>query len=156
MAVYNMFDLIPGEDRLFANTIFLRLADAFQFGDKLTRISIVKVFLSLVKHCRFRKSKRIRGILSKSRVHNYSELLRRVKVVFDTGDVESRTLALFMFGCWADFAKDSAQIRHLVLSGLVSSDVLEVRGCSFFFFLKAHRCTLQFCFAPRWIYLSHY
>ncbi len=32
MAVYNMFGLVPGEDRLFANTILLRLADAFRLG----------------------------------------------------------------------------------------------------------------------------
>ncbi|KAJ0081178.1 hypothetical protein Patl1_12202 [Pistacia atlantica] len=81
MVVYDMFGLVPGEDRLFANTIFLRLADAFQLGNKR--------------------------------------------------DVKSRALALVLFGCWADFAKDSAQIRYLVLSSLVSSNVLEVRASLF-------------------------
>lgn len=132
MVVYNMFGLVPGEERLFANAIFLRLAEAFQLGNRHTRVSIVRVFLSLHRHCKDKKkSKRIKGILSKSRVHNHLELLKRVKIVFDTGDPESRALALVLFGCWADFAKDSAQIRYLVLSSLVSSNVLEVRASLF-------------------------
>ncbi|KAL9456624.1 hypothetical protein AB3S75_005782 [Citrus x aurantiifolia] len=132
MVVYNMFGLVPGEERLFANTIFLRLAEAFQLGHKHIRVAIVRVFLSLRRHCRDKKrSKRIKGILSKSRVHNHLELLKRVKIVFDTGDPESRALALVLFGCWADFAKDSAHIRYLVLSSLVSSNVLEVRASLF-------------------------
>ncbi|KAH9747175.1 ARM repeat superfamily protein [Citrus sinensis] len=94
MVVYNMFGLVPGEERLFANTIFLRLAEAFQLGHKHIRVSIVRVFLSL-------------------------------------RDPESRALALVLFGCWADFAKDSAHIRYLVLSSLVSSNVLEVRASLF-------------------------
>lgn len=127
MAVYNIFGLVPGEDRLFANTIFLRLAVAFQLGSKHTRVSIVRVFLSLHRHCKGKKkSKHVKGILSKSRIQNHLELLKRVKVVFDTGDPESRALALVLFGCCADFAKDSAQIRYLVLSTLVSSNDLEV------------------------------
>ncbi|KAJ0081175.1 hypothetical protein Patl1_12207 [Pistacia atlantica] len=132
MVVYDMFGLVPGEDRLFANTIFLRLADAFQLGNKHTRVTIVRIFLSLLKHCRKkRKNKQMNGVLSKSRVQNHLELLKRVKAVFDSGDVESRALALVLFGCWADFAKDSAQIRYLVLSSLVSSNVLEVRASLF-------------------------
>ncbi|KAK9939018.1 hypothetical protein M0R45_015727 [Rubus argutus] len=34
---YHMFGLIPGEDKLFSNTIILRLANAFEYGDKHTR-----------------------------------------------------------------------------------------------------------------------
>ncbi|KAK3189022.1 hypothetical protein Dsin_028583 [Dipteronia sinensis] len=132
MIMYNMFGLVPGEERLFASTIFLRVADAFLLGDKHIRVSIVKLFLSLLRNRRDKKkSKRIKGIFAKSRVHNHLELLKRVKFVYDTGDVESRALALVLFGCWADFAKDSAQIRHLVLSSLVSSNVSEVRASLF-------------------------
>ena len=60
-------------------------------------------------------------------MHNNEELLRRVKDVFEAGDIESRAMALVLFGCWADFAKDSAEIRYLVLSSMVSSYVSEVR-----------------------------
>jgi integrator complex subunit 7 len=128
MVVNDMFGLVPGEDRLFANTILLRLADAFRIGDKDTKLAVVKIFLSEYRHRNKRKkSNGNKGILSKARVHNHLELLTRVKVVFDTGDVESKALALALFGCWADFAKDSAQIRYLILSSLVSSHVLEVR-----------------------------
>ncbi|GAV69226.1 hypothetical protein CFOL_v3_12727 [Cephalotus follicularis] len=130
--VYNMFGLVPGEDRLFANAILLRLADAFRLGDKNVRLSVARVFLAEFRQRRNRrKNKRIKGIVSKSRVHNHEELLRRVKVVFDTGDVESRALTLVLFGCWADFSKNSAQIRYVILSSLVSSHVLEVKASLF-------------------------
>lgn len=127
-AVCSMFDLVPGEDRLFANTILLRLANAFRVGDRNIRKSVVMIFLS-----NYRKSRKkgVKGILSKERVSNHVELLGRVKAVFETGDVESRALALVLFGCWADFAKDSAEIRYLVISSLVSSSVWEVKASLF-------------------------
>ncbi|KAE7995896.1 hypothetical protein FH972_000659 [Carpinus fangiana] len=132
MAVYNMFGLVPGEDMLFANAILLRLADAFRFGDKHTKFAVVRIFLSEYRHRdKKKKSKGRKGILSKVMVQNHLELLTRIKVVFDTGDVESRALALALFGCWADFAKDSAQIRYLILSSLVSSHVLELKASLF-------------------------
>ena len=124
-----MFGLVPGEDRLFANAILLRLAEAFRVGDHSVRHSVVRVFLSL----RSRNKNKYNGgknygILSKHRVHNQSQLLSRVKIVFDSGDVQSRALTLVLFGCWADFAKDSAEIRYIILSSLVSSHVVEVRA----------------------------
>ncbi|KAG6740958.1 hypothetical protein POTOM_056430 [Populus tomentosa] len=133
MAVYNMFGLVTGEDRLFANTILLRLADAFRFGDRETRVSIVKVFLLELKSRDNKKMKgrQYRGILSKDRVQNHVELLKRVKIVFDTGDVDSKALSLALFGCWAPFAKDSAHIRYLILSSMISSDVLQVQASLF-------------------------
>lgn len=128
MTTCDMFGLVPGEERLFANTIFLRLADAFLTGDKHLRVCIVKLFLSLRKldKKKSKRSKQITGILSKSRIHNHFEMLKRVKIVYDTSDLESRALALVLFGCWADFAKDSAHIRYLVLSSFVSSNDSEV------------------------------
>lgn len=129
IAVLNMFGLVPGEDRLFANAILLRLADAFRTGDNHTRVCVLKVFLLELKHRR-KNGKRYNGILAKRRVSNHVELLKRVKIVFDTGDAESRGLALRLLGCWADFAKDSAEIRYMVLSSLRSCHILEVRSLS--------------------------
>ncbi|KAK7257429.1 hypothetical protein RIF29_31408 [Crotalaria pallida] len=123
--------LVSGEDRLFANTILLRLADAFRGGDKEIRLSVVKVFLFERKHRENRKHKMCKGLLSKARVANHLELLRRVKTVFDSGDLESKALALVLFGCWADFSNDNAQIRYLILSSLVSSHDCEVRTSLF-------------------------
>ncbi|KAH7518614.1 hypothetical protein FEM48_Zijuj09G0189900 [Ziziphus jujuba var. spinosa] len=131
LAAYHMFDLIPGEDRLFANAILLRLAEAFRVGDEKTRVCVVKVFLSEYKQRCKQKGKGYKGLLSKSRVHNQLELLNRVKAVFDNGDVNSRALALALYGCWADFANDKADIRYLVLSSLVSPHVLEVKASLF-------------------------
>lgn len=126
MTAYNMYGLVPGEDRLFANAILLRLADAFMSGEMDVKIAVVRVFRSLR---RIRKRMKMRNkvwMLSKQRVSNASELLKRVKVVFDCGNAELRSLALVMFGCWADFSKDSAHVRYLILSSMVSSEELEV------------------------------
>ncbi|KAL5573623.1 hypothetical protein UlMin_023220 [Ulmus minor] len=128
-AAHHLFDLIPGEDRLFANAILLRLADTFSLGDDHIRRCVVKVFLSEYR-CR-EKRKGYKGLLSKERVENQSELLTRVKFVFDNGDWNSRALALVIFGCWADFAKDSAHVRYLVLSSFVSSHALEAKAALF-------------------------
>lgn len=117
-----MFGLIPGEDKLFLNAIFLRLADAFRLGNKQIKSGIVKIFLRMKR----RKKRDGEGVLSKGKLENYVELLSRVKEVFDKGDVEERALALFLFGCWAYFAKDCADIRYIVLSSLVTGDVLQV------------------------------
>lgn len=122
MVVYNMFGLVPGEERLFANTIFLRLAEAFQLGNKHIRVSIVRVFLSLRRHCRDKKrSKRIKGILSKSRVHNHLELLKRVKIVFDTGD---RSLFLFRQLNITLHGSSSTKHVHIMDGHVVDSNLL--------------------------------
>lgn len=126
MAMSKMFGLVQGEDRLFANTILLRLADAFRSGDVYVRACILKVFLLEMRQRR-RKGKQYNGIMAKQRVPNYLELLKRIKVVFDTGDVKSRALSLRLLGCWADLAKDSAEIRYLILSSMESCHILEVR-----------------------------
>ncbi|XVF46063.1 hypothetical protein PTKIN_Ptkin02bG0258000 [Pterospermum kingtungense] len=131
-SVCSIFGLVPGEDRLFANTILLRLAEAFQSGDKNIKLSVVRIFLKNIRYNRSKKNrKQKRRAFPGGRVHNRGELLRRVKVVFDTGDIESRSMALVLFGCWADFAKDSADIRYLVLSSMVSSHSLEVKASIF-------------------------
>ncbi|KAL4575553.1 hypothetical protein LXL04_022400 [Taraxacum kok-saghyz] len=132
MAEHNMFGLVPGEDKLFSNAILLRLADSFMSGDKHTKLSIVKVFMSELKHRKTKGSNRKnKGILLKNKVENHLELLRRVKVCFNSGDEDVRALALALFGCWSDFAKDNADIRYLILSSLVSCHVLEVKASLF-------------------------
>ncbi|KAJ4979169.1 hypothetical protein NE237_009949 [Protea cynaroides] len=130
MGVLSMFGLVPGQDRLFANAILLRLAEAFRGGDNLIRRSVVKVFFAELKYRR-KKGKQYNGILARKRVPNHLELLRRVKIVFDTGDVEARELALFLLGCWADFAKESAEIRFMILSSLESCHTSEVKASLF-------------------------
>ncbi|KAM5553400.1 hypothetical protein ABKV19_025555 [Rosa sericea] len=127
--IYHMFDLIPGEDKLFSNAIVLRLANAFETGDKHTRLCILKAFL--YEYRKRNKRKEYRGVLSKTEANVQIEFLGRVKVVFDSGDVEDRALALGLFGCWAHFAKDSPSIRYLVLSSMVSPHTLEVKASLF-------------------------
>lgn len=133
VAVYNIFDLVTWEDRLFSNTILLRLADAFKFDDKHIRLAVVRVFLSELYSRDSTRSKQYKGILSKARVQNHHELLTRVKVVLNGGDPEDRALALILLGCWAHFAKDSAQIRYMIFSSLYSSHLWEVRLSYTFF-----------------------
>ncbi|CAL1402490.1 unnamed protein product [Linum trigynum] len=142
-AAHKIFDLVAGEERFFLNCILLKLADAFRSGDKDIRVSIVKVFLSLFKMKR--KTKRQHRVMSKAKMCNPLELLKRVKIVFDTGDLESRVLALVLFGSWAEFSRDNAHIRYIILSSLVSSDVMEVKASLF-----AAGCFCKFAddFAP--------
>ncbi|KAF5203320.1 Integrator complex subunit [Thalictrum thalictroides] len=129
MVIFNVFGLVPGEDRLFANTILLRLADAFKCGDKHTRVCILKAFL--LERRKRKKGKQYNGILAKQRVPNYEELLKRVKIVYDKGDSDSKAISLRLFGCWSDIASDSAEIRHMILSSLGSSSDTEVKASLF-------------------------
>ncbi|KAF3790441.1 Integrator complex subunit 7-like protein [Nymphaea thermarum] len=140
----HMFGLVLGEDRAFANAIILRLADAFMSGDKFIKASVLKVLLMEMKSRR-RRGSRYDGILAKKRVPNHMEVLRRIKVVFDKGDVESRALALRVIGCLADFGKDSAEIRYMVVSTLLeSSHVMELKAS---LFAAGHICELSEGFA---------
>lgn len=126
----DMFKLIPGEDGLFANSMLLRLLDAFSSGDMDVKLFVVKVFLSLWRNRR-RRYRKSDGILLKCSLENRLELLRRVKVVFDAGGVEPKALALVLFGCLADVANDNADIRYLVLLSLVSGEMLQVEAALF-------------------------
>ena len=127
IAVYNLFGLVPEEDKLFSNTILLRLVDAFCVGDKLIKLAVVRVFMSMFKLSRGKNvNESASWFLSKGRVHNHLELLTRVKNVYDKGDTESKALALILFGCWRDFASEFAPVRYLVFSSMVSPHDLEV------------------------------
>lgn len=78
-----------------------------------------------------KKGRNYNGILSKGRVPNYIELLKRAKVVFDTGNAQEKALALRLLGCWADLGKDSVQIRYMILLSLQSPDVSQVKAALF-------------------------
>ncbi|KAJ0598201.1 putative integrator complex subunit 7 [Helianthus annuus] len=132
MAEYDMFGLIPGEDKLFANAILLRLAATFVSGDKHTKLCVVKMFLSELKHRKTKSSNRNnKGFFAKHNIPNHLELLRRIKLCFNSGDEEVRAMSLVLFGCWSDFSKDNAEIRYLVFSCIVSCRVLEVKASLF-------------------------
>ncbi|XP_060193956.1 uncharacterized protein LOC132623242 [Lycium barbarum] len=132
-AEYKIFGLTPGEDKLFANAVLLSLADAFRSGDKQMKLCIVKIFLSELKQRRRLRSegRKDEGILSKDNLDSCSELLTRIKIVFDSGNDEERALALALFGFWAHIAKDSADVRYLILSSLVSTHILEAKASLF-------------------------
>lgn len=86
---------------------------------------MLKIFLLELKQLE-EKKKRYKGILSKERLSNSSEILKRIKSVFYSGGFEEKALALRMLGCMADVAENSFEIRSLVLSSLDSSDDREV------------------------------
>lgn len=134
IAVYNLFGLVPEEDKLFSNTILLRLVDAFCSGDKLVKHAVVRVFMSMFKLSRRKnKSESTTWFLSKSRVHNHLDILIRVKNVYDKGDTEAKALALILFGCWRDFASEFAPVCYLIFTSMVSSHDLEVNNDQFSF-----------------------
>ncbi|KNA11327.1 hypothetical protein SOVF_136250 isoform B [Spinacia oleracea] len=126
LAVYNMYGLAPGEDRVFADAILLRLADAFVSGDKDTKISVIRVLLSIPRHYKTKDSQP-HGIFSNLSEENKMEFLRRFKAVLSAENVESRALSLILLGCCAELAYDVVEIRHTILSDLFSCHVLEVR-----------------------------
>ncbi|KAK1318735.1 Fatty acid amide hydrolase [Acorus calamus] len=158
LATANMYGLLPGEDRTFANTILLRLAEAFRRGDRRIRVCVIKAFLMELKHMR-EKGRRYDGILCKRRVPNHSELLSRVKIVYDVGDSEAKALSLRLLGCWADFAKDSAEIRFMVISSLRSEMPFDVKRaavrtlgrmrCSAFITNRAYKAGKKLVMASR-------
>ncbi|PKA66124.1 hypothetical protein AXF42_Ash018414 [Apostasia shenzhenica] len=128
--ISDMYGMVTGEDRLFANAILLRLSDAFCYGDIEVKRCILQVFLTEL-HYIYKKGKLYNGIVARNRVPNYAELLKRVTVVYNTGDLEAKCLTLRLFGCWADLAKDSTQVRFLILTSLQSQHVSEVKASLF-------------------------
>ncbi|KAL8151611.1 hypothetical protein V2J09_021419 [Rumex salicifolius] len=130
LTIYNMFGIDHGEERLFADAILFRLADAFCSGDQDTKIHIVKIFLSEMKHHDI-KRREGHGIFSKMSSDNHIEILKRIRVALDDGNIESKALTLVLFGCWSEIAKDFPEIRYEILSGLLSSHDMEVKASIF-------------------------
>ncbi|PKU74431.1 hypothetical protein MA16_Dca003634 [Dendrobium catenatum] len=130
LAISDVYDMVPGEDILFANTIILRLADAFCNGDIEVRRCILKVFLVELQHIT-KKGKNYDGILARKRVPNHLELLKRLLTVYDSGDLEAKCLTLRMFGCWACLATDSSHICFLIHKSMQSNHDLEVKASLF-------------------------
>jgi integrator complex subunit 7 len=124
--------VLPDEARLFAETMLLRLAAEFRTADGTLRARIVRCLLA-AGGC---------GALDGARVAEPDQLLRKVKVVYDTGTARDRALALRMFGCLAGIAKDSVHIRSLILASLGVSAALEVCLALFIQVLKG-RCLTQ-------------
>ncbi|KAL6850192.1 hypothetical protein ACP4OV_020819 [Aristida adscensionis] len=119
--VASAFGALPGEARLFAETMLLRLASEFMAGDAALRARVVRTLLTA----------RARGGLAGVRVAEPDQLLRRVKAVYDAGSVRDRALALRVFGCLADIAKDSVHVRSLILSSLGAPSAVEVKAALF-------------------------
>ncbi|XP_078431443.1 ARM repeat superfamily protein isoform X2 [Wolffia australiana] len=93
-------------------------------------ICLKNVFMLELRHIR-RKGKRYKGILSKERLPNYLQLLKRLWVVFDTDDVKARALSLRLLGCWAPLTHDNADGQYIIISGLRSQNFLEVKASLF-------------------------
>ncbi|RLN24085.1 uncharacterized protein C2845_PM07G03860 [Panicum miliaceum] len=120
--VASAFGVLPGEARVFAETMLLRLATEFRNADGAMRARIVRVLLSATGG---------RGALAGARIAEPDQLLRRVKAVYDAGTARDRALALREFGCLAEVAKDSVHVRSLILSSLGASSALEVKAAIF-------------------------
>ncbi|KAL3694652.1 hypothetical protein R1sor_008303 [Riccia sorocarpa] len=157
----NLFKLEAGQDRVFANAILLRLAETFRTGNNFIRLCILKVLMLEYKergrmgetfpadNCdrmvkrrltptnsgsrsrAIRMSRSEEGLLTKKRIANHVEMLRRVKSVLDSGDPTSRALALRVLGCLADLGKDSVDVHNLVLQAVQSPHHQEVSAAFF-------------------------
>nr|CAB3476632.1 unnamed protein product [Digitaria exilis] len=116
--VASAYGVLPGEARVFAETMLLRLATEFRTAaDGAMRARVVRTLLAAAGG---------RGVLVGARVAEPEQLLRRVKVVYDTGSARDKALALRVFGCLAEVAEDSVHVRSLILSSLGASSALEV------------------------------
>ncbi|KAF8762139.1 hypothetical protein HU200_009683 [Digitaria exilis] len=121
--VASAYGVLPGEARVFAETMLLRLATEFRTAaDGAMRARVVRTLLAAAGG---------RGVLVGARVAEPEQLLRRVKVVYDTGSARDKALALRVFGCLAEVAEDSVHVRSLILSSLGASSALEVKAAIF-------------------------
>ncbi|KAF8723999.1 hypothetical protein HU200_021005 [Digitaria exilis] len=117
--VASAYGVLPGEARVFAETMLLRLATEFRTAaDVSMRARVVRTLLAAAAGAR--------GVLAGARVADPDQLLRRVKAVYDTGSARDRALALRVFGCLAEVAEDSVHVRSLILSSLGASTALEI------------------------------
>lgn len=160
----NLFKLEPGQDRVFANAILLRLAETFRSGNNFVRVCVLKALMLEFKgrgwigerfagdnferisvsnkliHSSGSRSRALRKfpsgeerLLTKKRIENHAEMLRRVKSVIDSGDPTSRALAIRVLGCLADLGKDSVDVHNLVLQAVHSPHREEVRAGTILF-----------------------
>uniref|UniRef100_A0ACD5UR66 Uncharacterized protein n=1 Tax=Avena sativa TaxID=4498 RepID=A0ACD5UR66_AVESA len=112
--------VLPAEPRVFAETMLLRLATEFRTtADDSVRSRIVRSLLQ-----------------NKSggwAAAEPEQILRRVVAAHGAAGAtpRARALALRMFGCLADLAKDSVHVRSIVLSGLCSFNAAEVKAALF-------------------------
>ncbi|XP_057838518.2 uncharacterized protein LOC131048544 isoform X1 [Cryptomeria japonica] len=128
----SLFKLESWQDRAFANSILLRLADVFRTGNNFTQLCVLKVFLLELKKHHFHNNRgNYNGILAKERVPNHLEMVKRVKEVFSSGDIVARSLTLRVLGCLADLAKDSAEVQRLIIDATDSPYSLEVSAALF-------------------------
>ncbi|XP_044974776.1 uncharacterized protein LOC123442720 isoform X2 [Hordeum vulgare subsp. vulgare] len=118
-AVASAFGVLPAEPRVFAETMLLRLATEFRAAtDDSVRARIVRALLPA------------QG--AAWACAEPDQILRKVAAAHGAaGTPRARELALRMFGCLADLAKDSVHVRSLVLSGLRSSNAAEVKAALF-------------------------
>ncbi|KAM0872214.1 hypothetical protein ACQ4PT_038852 [Festuca glaucescens] len=112
--------IMPAESRVFAETMLLRLATEFRAAaDDSIRSRIVRSLLP----------NKGGGWAAAEP----EQILRRVTAAHGAAGAtpRARALALRMFGCLADLAKDSFHVCSLVLSGLRSSNAAEVKAALF-------------------------
>ena len=53
-------------------------------------------------------------MLLEARVANHLELLKRMKFVFDSGELKSKGLALVLFSCWADVDERQDEVNEVI------------------------------------------
>ncbi|XP_037411431.1 uncharacterized protein LOC119274814 [Triticum dicoccoides] len=119
-AVASAFGVLPAEPRVFAETMLLRLATEFRAAaDDTVRARIVRALLPAQD--------------AAWACAEPDQILRKVAAAHGgaAGTPRARELALRMFGCLADLAKDSVHVRSIVLSGLRSSNAAEVKAALF-------------------------
>lgn len=125
----SLFKLDPGQEQAFTKAIMMHLMEAFRTGNNFTRFCVLKVlFLEMRSRKRSNKKANGNGLLTKERIPNHMEVLKRVKSVMGSGDHTARALALYVIGCLAELARDSTDMHRLVLEALYSPYEQEVHA----------------------------
>lgn len=114
-----------------ANSVILRLTEAFASGSNLVRISILKAFLQHLEGQVADEQGGSGGLVRSERVLNPSLVVLRLKEVVEGRDAVGRALGLRMIGCLGGLGgmgEGSLELQRMVMEAMMSESDTEVRG----------------------------
>ena len=125
--IASLYNLEIGQDHAFLNAIMMHLMEAFRTGDNFVRLCVSKILLLEMKSRRSGvKHLQGKGLITKERIPNHAEVLKRVKTILTNGDHTAKALAMLVTGCLAELAKDSVDLHRLVFEAIRSPYECEV------------------------------
>jgi integrator complex subunit 7 len=125
--IARLYNLDIGQESAFLNAIMMHLTEAFRTGDNFVRLCVLKILLQEKKSRRSGvQDLQGKGLITKERIPNHAEVLKRLKTIIKSGDHTAKALALLVTGCLAELAKDSIDVHRLVFEAIHSPYECEV------------------------------